>query len=116
MARPRFRPTDEQRRLVKSLSACGIRQEEIALVLGLRSPKSVRKHFRKELDLGAIEANAQVSQTLFKMARSGKHPAATIFWLKTRGGWREVQFVETRPAAIPEFSTEVQKEAACGVY
>jgi hypothetical protein len=112
MSRPRFIPTEEQRRTVKSLSAYGIKQDEIAQMLGLRSPKSLRKHFRQEINRGGIEATAQVGQTLYQMATSGKHPAATIFWLKTRAGWREIQIVETRPAAIPDFIVEVEKEAA----
>ena len=112
MSRPRFVPTEEQRRTVKSLSAYGITQEEIATMVDLRSAKSLRKHFRQELDRGAIEATAQVSQTLYKMATSGKHPAATIFWLKTRAGWREIQVVESRQAAIPDFIVAQEKEAA----
>src|SRR5712692_1101959 len=86
MSRPRFIPTDEQRRTVKLMSAYGIKQEEIAKMVGLRSSKSLRKHFRQELDRGTIEATAQVSQTLYKMATSGKHPAATIFLAQDQGG------------------------------
>ena len=110
MSRPRFVPTVEQRRTVKSLSAYGIRQDEIAKMLGLRAAKSLRKHFRQELDRGATEATAQVGQTLYKMATSGKHPAATIFWLKTRACWREIQIVDNRPAAIPDFVVAREKE------
>lgn len=112
MSRPRLEPTEEQRRRVKSLSAYGIKQEHIAQMMGIRSPKTLRKHFRVELTRGAIEADAQVGQTLYQMATSGKHPAATIFWLKTRAGWREIQIVETRPAATPDFVVTVEKEAA----
>jgi hypothetical protein len=112
MPRPKFVPTEEQRRNVKSLSAYGIKQEDIARMVGLRSPKTLRKHLQEELDRGAIEATAQVGQTLFKMATSGEHPAATIFWLKTRAGWREVQILETRPAALPDFIVAAEKDAA----
>jgi hypothetical protein len=94
------------------MSAYGIKQEDIATELGLRSPKTLRKHFSPELERGAIQANTQVGQTLFKMATSGKHPAATIFWLKTRAGWREIQVVETRPAATPDFVVAQEKKAA----
>jgi hypothetical protein len=58
MARPRFMPSVEQRRLVRSLAACGIRQEEIAHYLGLRSVKTLRRHFREELGRAAVEATA----------------------------------------------------------
>ena len=88
MSRPRFEPTGEQRRLVKSLAAYGTRQEAIAEVVGVTA-KTLRKHFRKELDRGATEANTQVAQTMFRMATSGKSAASTIFWLKCRAGWRQ---------------------------
>jgi hypothetical protein len=45
------------------------------------------------LDIGAAKATAAVAQTLFKMASSGQCPAATIFWMKTRAGWRETNVV-----------------------
>ena len=63
MPRPRLKPTDEQRRLVKSLAAMGTPHTDIARKIGLRSPKTLRKHFRKELEMGAMEANYRVAQT-----------------------------------------------------
>jgi hypothetical protein len=99
MPRPNFRPTEEQRRMVKSLSAFGVPQEQMANRMGIRSPKTLRKHFRDELDGGALEANSKVAKTLFDMATSGQVPAATMFWLKCRAGWKERPMFE--PAAIP---------------
>ena len=100
--------------MVRSLAAYGIKHEGIAHMVGLRSAKTLRKHFRKEIDSGAIEATAQVVQTLYDMATSGKHPAATIYWLNTRARWQEGPSLETRPAAIPDFivAREREKEAA----
>jgi DNA invertase Pin-like site-specific DNA recombinase len=59
MSRPRFEPIDPQRQLVKSLAAYGIGQEEIARKIGV-SAKTLRRHFREELDRGATDANARV--------------------------------------------------------
>jgi hypothetical protein len=112
MARPPFTPTEEQRRYVKSMSAYGIPEEDIAVVLGLRSVKTLRKYFSQELKRGRIEANCKVIQTLFQMATSGECVAATIFWAKTRMGFREVHVVENRPAALPDFVVAENKEAA----
>jgi hypothetical protein len=59
--------------------------------------KTLRKHYREELDNGLESANAMVAQSLFKTATSGTGSGAVtaaIFWLKTRAGWREVQRVE----------------------
>ena len=91
MSRPKFVPTKEQRFTVKSLSAYGIKHECIARMVGLRSPKTLRKHFPEELALGAIEAVAQVSQTHYQMAKSGKHAASTIHFLNTRARWLDDQ-------------------------
>src|SRR5258706_14960820 len=93
MGRKKFEPTAAQRQLVKSLAALGNRHEDVAQQIGLRSAKTLRKYFRGELDRGAPEANSQVARTLFKMAISGEHPSATMFWLKCRAGWREVNQV-----------------------
>ncbi len=110
MPRPKFIPTDLHRATVKSLAAYGIRQEEIATMIGLRSPKTLRRHFREELLRGSIEATAQVSQTLYQMATSGEEPACTIFWMKTRAGWREKQNSENGPSAVPDFVVVEDKE------
>ena len=95
MARPRFNPTEEQRRLVKSMAAMGIPQDQIAPMMDCKSPKTLRKHFRREIDQGTTQANFNVARVLYKMAKSGKVPAATMFWLKCRAGWSE------RPAFSP---------------
>lgn len=88
MARPEFKATDKSRRQVKAMVALGLRQVEIATLLDI-TPKTLRKHFRAELDRGGIEANAKVMESLFRMATSGKNTPATIFWVKTRFGLRE---------------------------
>jgi hypothetical protein len=85
---PKFEPTDEQRKLVKMMSGFGIPQNDIALHLEI-DPTTLRKHFRRELDRGMIEANVKVAQSLFQMATTGKNVAAAIFWMKARAQWRE---------------------------
>lgn len=82
------RPSDDDRRTVKALSGYGVPQEDIAIHMDMDA-KTLRKHYRRELDRGTIEANAKVAQTLFTMATVDKNVAAAIFWMKARGGWRE---------------------------
>src|SRR3954468_4163394 len=89
MARPRFKVTREHRTKVRALAGFGVPHEEIARMVGIRSPKTLRKYFRDELAAGSTEANAMVAQTLYQMATSGQHPAATMFWMKTRARWSE---------------------------
>jgi hypothetical protein len=81
MARPSFKATKEQRKLVRSMAAIGCRHEDIAVVVGVRSPKTVRKHFRKELTAGHAEAVAAVAGIAYQMAVSGKYPVMTDRWL-----------------------------------
>src|SRR6185436_6501453 len=69
------------------MAAYGIPEIDIAAVLGV-DPKTLRKHYRDELDLGETKANAQVAGFLFNSARNG-NVTAQIFWLKTRARWRE---------------------------
>jgi len=99
MPRPRLTPSAEQRQKVKSMAAMGIPQKRIAEMIGLRSEKTLRRHFRQELDAGETEANYNVGKTLYSMATSGKDPLATIFWMKARAGWRDRPSFE--PASIP---------------
>src|SRR5688572_15567842 len=87
MGRRAHKPDPAQRRQVEAMAAYGIPEIDIAPVLGI-DPKTLRKHYREELDLGETKANAQVAGFLFNAARSG-NVTAQIFWLKTRARWRE---------------------------
>jgi hypothetical protein len=107
MPRPKLNPSDEQRKRVESLSAVGIPQEEIAKQIGVRSPKTLRKHFREELDRGAMEANASVAGALYQKAMAGD-TAAMKFWLLCRGGWRSGPSFETRTIQPPPFIVAVE--------
>ena len=102
MPRPKLDPTDEQRKKVKTLSAVGIPQDEIARHIGIRSPKTLRKHFREELDRGATDANASVAGALFKEAMGG-NVAAQKFWLQSRAGWRPRPAFEPGSTQPPPF-------------
>ena len=87
MARAPFKPTDELRARVRQLAIVGLPQDDIAKLVRC-SPKTLRKHFRRELDEGGAEANALVAGFLFQAAKAG-NVAAQIFWLKTRAQWKD---------------------------
>jgi hypothetical protein len=87
MGRRAHRPDLAQRRQVEAMAAYGIPETDIARVLSV-DPKTLRKHYREELDLGETKANAQVAGYLFNAAKNG-NVTAQIFWLKTRAKWRE---------------------------
>ena len=90
------KPTEDTRKMVKNLSAVGIRFEDIASKLDI-TDDTLRKHYRKELDEGRIDANASIGTTLFQQAKNG-NTAAAIFWLKTRAQWRETDRLEVTGA------------------
>ena len=87
MARTAFAVNDALRERVRHLAGVGVRQDDIARIIGC-APKTLRKRLRDELDRGAAEANATISGSLFANAKGG-NVTAQIFWLKTRAHWRE---------------------------
>lgn len=89
--KPPHEPTAQERKMVESMSAYGIPQEDIAKVIGINR-STLAKHYREELDTATAKANAKVAETLYRQATNVDNPrsaTAAIFWLKTRGGWRE---------------------------
>lgn len=91
---PAFVPTDEERALVERMTAVGIPQESIGrMVRDGIDDKTLRKHFRHELDTALINANAQVSGSLFNKAVGGD-TSSMIWWEKTRQGRKEKSEVD----------------------
>lgn len=71
---------------IKALVACGVESDKIAMILDMTQGEFLTK-YGKYVATAEAEANATVAQTLFKLATSGKHPQASIFWMKARAGW-----------------------------
>ena len=80
VTKPTFKPTDDERRLVEQMCAVGIPQESICLVVrdGI-DDKTLRKHFRRELDTAKIKANAKIGGTLFNKAVNGINEANELW-------------------------------------
>jgi hypothetical protein len=95
MARPAHNPDPPGRRQVEAMTGYGVPETDIAKVLDI-DPKTLRKHYRKELDTGAIKATARVAEFLYKKATTEGPQCVTaaIFWLKTRGAWKETSVQE----------------------
>jgi len=95
-----FKPSDEQRAAVYQYAAVGVPQDIIGKLLGF-SLDTLEKYFRDELDMAGPDATARVAGTLWKKAMDGD-TASAIFWMKTRGGWRDVSRTEiTGPDGRP---------------
>jgi DNA-binding XRE family transcriptional regulator len=87
MSQAPHKPTDETKKLAKTLSGLGVPQDDIATLIGVTKP-TLHKHYRDDLDKGMAEANAKVAGSLFNQAVSG-NTAASIFWMKARANWSE---------------------------
>jgi hypothetical protein len=94
VGRPRFVPTDEQRKIVEKAAGFGLPQDKICqLIISKRTGKPIDKKtlaeaFRAELDRGMASADYEVANALFSNALSG-NVAAQIWWTKARMGWSE---------------------------
>src|SRR3954471_3238392 len=113
--RPSFEPTQTQRRMVEAMAGCGVPEADIAVVIGI-APKTLRKHFREELDTGHIKANAKVAGNLYRIATGSGREAVTaaIFWLKVRAGWREPLGLREYPMGKNEAQGLAARTAAVG--
>lgn len=86
------KPDDKTRATVEAMVSYGIPHEDIAKVIGI-DDKTLRKHYRLEIDTASAKANAQVAQRLYKKCMADD-TASIIFWLKTRAKWAETAQVD----------------------
>ena len=89
MSRNPHEPTPASRQLVQLHATIGTTQETIASILGI-DPKTLRLHYRVELDHATAQANAVIGGALFNKAKGGD-TTAMIWWSKTQMRWAETQ-------------------------
>ena len=108
---PPYEATEKDQVTVKAMVAGGIKQAAIAAVLKI-SPKTLRKHFRHEINTGAAEIDGLVVKSLIQMALGQKaavgRPAlppnfnAAKYYTQARMGWSERIVVDDgKPADTP---------------
>lgn len=83
------KPTEENKRIVETSAGLGLPHEQIGALIGI-DDKTLRKHYRTELDLGKAKASAQIAKTLFNKAQGGD-TTALIWWTKAQMRWAETQ-------------------------
>lgn len=120
MSRNPHEPTDKTRAEVSALCSFGVPQSEIATYIGI-DPKTLRLHYRAELDNSITRANAAVArflyqnasgQTLDKGASNADCVRAAMFWAKTRMGWRETSEIDHKSSDGSMSPTRIIIEAA----
>jgi len=100
MGRRAHVPEPAGRRQVEAMAAYGVPEADIARVIGI-DPKTLRKHYRDELDTGSIKANSRIAESLYRKAMGDGPQSVTacIFWLKTRARWKETMLDEQAAAS-----------------
>ena len=95
MGRRAHTPDPVSRRQVEAMAAYGVPEADIATVIGI-DPKTLRRHYREELDTGHIKANSKIAESLYRKAMGDGPQSVTacIFWLKTRAQWKETTVQE----------------------
>lgn len=83
--RTRLVISDDRRAEVADLAGKGVPRGVIARMLGV-SPRTLRRHFGRELEQGAARAHARIVETLYAKALEG-HAPSLIFWCRVRLGW-----------------------------
>ncbi len=92
VGKPPHVPTDQSRKQVMAFCGFGLTHDQIAEMLDI-SDETLRKYYRRELDIGLMSMNAAVANNLYTIATSKESYAvgAAIFWLKSRGQWKDKQ-------------------------
>lgn len=87
MGRPQHNPSEKDRGIVKVMTAGGIMQAHIAAVLNI-AEGTLRRHYRREIAVGAAELNGRVVAALYTAATGGD-VKAQIWITQARLGWVE---------------------------
>ncbi len=98
--------TTESVAQVERLAKLGISQEQIALFMGM-SKQTLSKYYKDIMAIVRIDNICQVAETAFSMAVSGKHPAMTMFYLKTQARWRETDHADDSMSKEPITKIEI---------
>ena len=105
---PPFVPTNEQRSKVMKLVACGFTRESISVIMAIPDA-TLDRHFAWELTHGKTMIDAKILGGIVDMAGGGDK-TMSIFYAKSRAGWREAGAREAEAAAL--FSINISNSAS----
>ncbi len=74
------------------MAGLGLSISQIAASLGISKSSLDRRlsedsEAKEALEKGRSKAVQDIANVAFEMAKSGRYPVMTIFWLKCRAGW-----------------------------
>lgn len=104
--------TAEQKRQIETMAGYGMTLQQISSIIGVHynTILNIQKRDPDVAELlkrGRAKAVAAVSQTAFQLAKTGKNPTMTMFWLKTQAKWREIHPAEENKPAGIVFKTKI---------
>lgn len=79
--------------LAERLLMAGCTCDMAAKVMDM-SEKSFRTHYKDVTEKTMAMKNAEIAGVAYRLAKSGENDRMTIFWLKTRAGWKETSALE----------------------
>lgn len=82
MARPKFKPTEEQRLKVSVACGAGVSHDKIALGLGI-ARGTLELHFAKELEHGGSERRLEILAAMYKAGMDGNVAAQKAYLATT---------------------------------
>lgn len=99
IGRPKKEWSDFELRTISKLSGLGLTTDQIGDFFGLtgstiRSHTQRNERFRDAINQGRAVGLSKVAESLFKNATKHNNVSAQIFFLKTKGGYRESKFRE----------------------
>lgn len=94
MGKRKIELNTEDHEKIKMLASRGTSISDIADYLGISKATLDRRiaentELRQLIHSGRIHSNLEVSNIAFQMATSGKFPQMTMFWLKSKAGWKD---------------------------
>ena len=108
--------TEETRKFVENAAGMGLPHEMIATLVGVKSDKTLRKKYRRELDQGKAKACLQMATCAFQGAIKGD-AKLVIWWTKTQMKWKEDRSLElSTPPGRPLELAPVPEPELIGEY
>jgi len=111
----RIELTEEDLRQIEVMAGIGLRVPDISSIVGL-GHNTLYKLMKRDprisdhINRGRAKAVSAVAQTAYQLAKGGKCPSMTMFWLKTQQKWREVHTEESKQVHEVVFKTQVGEQ------
>lgn len=88
-------PSDHTREQIARMQEIGLTHDQMGAILGV-SADTLERHYKAELAQGHSRMTYNVANNLYRMATGTDKGsvAAAIFWMKTKGRWRETNRLE----------------------